>query len=97
MLKSKGKRKTDILISVIIVLALFVWLCSNIIYNRTNYEVEFYQVASSKLSDGIRMIFLSDLHLREYGKNNKQLISEIENLDPDIIVLGGNMVNCKKR
>ena len=97
MLKSKGKRKTDILISVIIVLALFVWLCSNIIYNRTNYEVEFYQVASSKLSDGIRMIFLSDHHLREYGKNNKQLISEIENLDPDIIVLGGNMVNCKKR
>lgn len=96
LLKSKEKRKTDILISVIIVLALFVWLCSNIIYNRTNYEVEFYQVSSSKLSAGIRMIFLSDLHLREYGKNNEQLISEIENLDPDIIVLGGDMVNCKK-
>lgn len=31
LLKSKGKRKTDILISDIIVLVLFVWLCSNII------------------------------------------------------------------
>ncbi len=96
LLKSKGKRKTDIMLSVILVLVLLVWLCSNIIYNRTNYKVEFYQVASSKLSKGIRMIFLSDLHLREYGNDNELLISEIRNLDPDIIVLGGDMVNCKK-
>ena len=76
LLKSKGKRKTDILISVIIVLALFVWLCSNIIYNRTNYEVEFYQVSSSKLSAGIRMIFLSDLHLRSVNGREAITISK---------------------
>lgn len=96
LLKSKGKKRIDIILSVILVLALLVWLFSNIIYNRTNYKVEFYQVASSKLSSGARMIFISDLHLREYGKDNELLAAEIENLDPDIIVLGGDMVNSKK-
>ena len=68
-------------------------LAKNITDNRTNYTVEFYQVSSRKLTHNIRVAFLTDVHLREYGKDNCDLVEDIENLSPDLILLGGDLVN----
>lgn len=35
---------------------------------------------------------LSDLHLREYGEHNEELIQTVQELDPDLILLGGDLV-----
>lgn len=45
-------------------------LAKNIYDNRTNYTAEFYQVSSRKLTHSIRVVFLTDVHLREYGRDN---------------------------
>lgn len=68
-------------------------LAKNIYDNRTNYTAEFYQVSSRKLTHSIRAVFLTDVHLREYGKDNGDLVEDIENLSPDLILLGGDLVN----
>ena len=68
-------------------------LAKNIYDNRTNYTAEFYQVSSRKLTHSIRVVFLTDVHLREYGKDNGDLVEDIENLSPDLILLGGDLVN----
>ena len=67
-------------------------LAKNIYDNRTNYTAEFYQVSSRKLTHSIRVAFLTDVHLREYGKDNGDLVEDIENLSPDLILLGGDLV-----
>lgn len=68
-------------------------LMANIQYNRTHYTAEFYQVSSRKLTQSIRIIFLSDVHLREYGEDNCDLVTDIRNLAPDLILLGGDLVD----
>ena len=68
-------------------------LAKNIYDNRTNYTAEFYQVSSRKLTHSIRVVFLTDVHLREYGMDNGDLVEDIENLSPDLILLGGDLVN----
>ncbi len=67
-------------------------LAKNIYDNRTNYTAEFYQVSSRKLTHSIRVVFLTDVHLREYGMDNSDLVEDIENLSPDLILLGGDLV-----
>lgn len=67
-------------------------LAKNIYDNRTNYTAEFYQVSSRKLTHSIRVAFLTDVHLREYGMDNGDLVEDIENLSPDLILLGGDLV-----
>lgn len=67
-------------------------LFSNIDYNRTHYTAEFYQISSRKLTHRIRFAFLSDVHLREYGEDNADLVADIRNLAPDLILLGGDLV-----
>ena len=67
-------------------------LLTNIQYNRTHYTAEFYQVHSRKLTEPCRIIFLTDVHLREYGEDNCDLVQDIRNLNPDLILLGGDLV-----
>ena len=61
-------------------------------YTNSHFQVTFYQVTSSHVSEKLRILFLSDLHLREYGENNSELIQTVQELDPDLILLGGDLV-----
>ncbi|MGN1376899.1 MAG: metallophosphoesterase [Dorea sp.] len=60
-----------------------------------NFQTTFYQISSpklAKLQEEKRVLFLSDLHNRSYGKDNKKLLDEIEKLHPDCILIGGDML-----
>ncbi len=50
-----------------------------------------YTVASEKISEPVRMVFLSDLHCRSFGRNNESLIALIAEQKPDVIALVGDM------
>ena len=67
-------------------------LWQNICYNRTHYTAEFYQIHSRKLTQSCRVVFLTDVHLREYGQDNCELVQDVRNLAPDLILLGGDLV-----
>ena len=67
-------------------------LWQNICYNRTHYTAEFYQIHSRKLTQSCRVVFLTDLHLREYGADNCELVQDVRSLAPDLILLGGDFV-----
>lgn len=58
-------------------------------------SVEDYTVYSPKIPpsfDGFRIVFLTDLHCSEYGPENRELIEKIDVCNPDIILVGGDMV-----
>lgn len=92
--KSRLKKRMKFLAKFLfLILLLAGGLAKNIYDNRTNYTAEFYQVSSRKLTHSIRVVFLTDVHLREYGMDNGDLVEDIENLSPDLILLGGDLVN----
>ena len=42
--------------------------------------------------EGYKIVFLTDLHSVTFGKNNCTLISRIDEINPDVILIGGDMI-----
>lgn len=53
----------------------------------TNYTIE------APLKNPIRIVQLSDLHDKQFGQNNCELIEMIKEQDPDMVVMTGDMVD----
>ena len=62
------------------------------LYYRTHYKISFYQETSKKVSSNIRLAVISDIHNREYGEHNEELLSDLRTLKPDLILFAGDMV-----
>lgn len=81
-----------ILLCIILVVAVCVLL--EIHREVTHFKVVTYKINSPKLR-GIgaseRIVFLSDLHNQEYGEDNALLIQKIREIDPALILIGGDM------
>ena len=59
-------------------------------------ETTFYHLYSSKVkgTQNTRVVVLADLHNREFGSGNKNLVDQIKALSPDLIAIAGDMVNA---
>lgn len=92
--KRKKKRIRSFLTGLLIVLAILaVCVGANVWYSRTHYKIVFYQDDSPYVTDNIRVVFITDLHSRQYGKDNEKLLADVRALKPDVILLGGDMIN----
>ncbi|MCH5348597.1 MAG: metallophosphoesterase, partial [Oscillospiraceae bacterium] len=61
-------------------------------------EVSGYSISSPMLPkkfSGIRIVHLSDLHNKVFGKNNAPLLKLIAKEKPDIIAMTGDMISHK--
>ena len=58
-------------------------------------ETSFFHLYSQKVPNGrnIRLVVLSDLHNKEFGEQNIELVERVEKLSPVLILLAGDMVN----
>jgi len=57
----------------------------------------YYEVDSKgKADDNFRLVFLTDLHEKEFGDDNCQLLEMIEKADPDVVLIGGDMTVVSK-
>lgn len=79
-----------------IVLAIVLCICIFNLTDQSTIDVTFYQVQSSKVSNSIRIAVISDLHLKEFGKDNIKLVNQITELHPDIIACVGDSNKRKK-
>ena len=61
-------------------------------YTKTHYRTSFYHETSEKVRGRIRIAVISDIHDREYGEDNANLISDIRGLEPDLVLFAGDMV-----
>ncbi len=62
---------------------------------RSNYSltVSRYEVRSEKVTGAFCVVQVSDLHGREFGKDNRRLLEKIAAEQPDIIALIGDIIN----
>ena len=81
---------------ILIIMAVFILYCMiETARELRDFRLTKYRICSPKLN-GIRgtkkIIFLSDLHNRMYGKENERLLESIKNQHPDLILIGGDML-----
>ena len=71
--------------------ALFFYLSNNLI------KVTKYAVESGKTERAVRVVHLSDLHGKRFGKGNGRLAKKVAALRPDIIAFTGDIIHCYNR
>lgn len=87
------KKKIAIGIVVIIILGLFCYYQNNDI-KITN--IDFKNDKISKEIDGYKILQISDLHNKEFGKDNKKLVELTKEIKPDIIVITGDIIDSRR-
>lgn len=65
-------------------------------YEREQLSVERTVVKSSKIGKNLRLVFLSDLHSHCFGADNERLLKTIDHVNPDVVLVGGDMMVVKK-
>lgn len=65
-------------------------------YEKSHFVIKEYSVVSDKLNHRKRkLVFLSDLHNNQFGEHNSRLIAAIHKIQPDAVLIGGDMMVSK--
>ncbi|MBM6886209.1 metallophosphoesterase [Pseudoflavonifractor phocaeensis] len=82
------KRSKKLLLAGGIAAALLVWAGLD-----TGLTVQTYTVESVKVEAPVRLALLTDLHSCDYGEGQRELLDAVEEQDPDLVLLGGDIVD----
>lgn len=88
-MKKRRKRASLYIFLGLILTAAALWAHSNFAIQETKYS----QFSPKISAESVKIVFISDLHDRQFGKNNSYLVSLIEKENPDLVLFGGDMVN----
>lgn len=89
---SKSSTKKHLIYSVLIIVALLAVGLAAILLHPVELTVEFYSI-NADISQAVRIVHLTDLHSCEYGEQNKELLALVKNMDPDLILMTGDMID----
>lgn len=78
-----------------VALFLLVSLTAIVLYHGLKNELEtvVYEIHSDELSQQVTIVLVTDLHSCDYGQGQVRLIEAIDLVAPDLIVLGGDIVD----
>lgn len=88
LIKKKSTRIIFIILSILLVSAIVATIISNTCIKITEYDIDL-----DGFSGSARVVVISDLHGKEYGKDNKRLIAKISEQEPDAIFVVGDMLD----
>lgn len=55
-----------------------------------------YEIKSDKLTKPCKMVLLSDLHNKSFGRENHRLLAAIDGISPDAVLVAGDMLTARK-
>ena len=65
-------------------------------YERDQLVTEYFHLQSPKIKgDGVRFVFLTDLHDKQFGADNERLLAAIREAKPDYVLVGGDLMVAK--
>ncbi|MBQ7934410.1 MAG: metallophosphoesterase [Lachnospiraceae bacterium] len=84
---------TDILFLILVIVSiLLLWL---MIYDTNRFVTITYTVSDKRIQNDFRAVLLADLHNKSFGKDNEALIAAIDGLQPEMILVAGDMLTAK--
>ena len=87
--KTYHKRRRLLIASII--LLMFGFCVIFVIADQWHLTVSHYDVTTDKLSQSVRIVELADLHNKEFGQGNRELVQKVGGLKPDLIAMTGDM------
>ena len=81
-----------VLLGILILLLLWV-----MVYDTTHFQVTTYEIKDMRIRKNFRAIVLADLHNNCYGRENKLLLDRIDQEEPDLILIAGDMLTAKPK
>ncbi|MBI5983855.1 metallophosphoesterase [Clostridium perfringens] len=91
-MRFKAKQKKVLLFIVIVSIILFAffnWQNNSIIIS----EMVFKNDTIPESFNGYKILQISDLHNKEFGSKQNKILAEIEKINPDIIVITGDLID----
>ncbi len=83
-------------IAFIVVIAVAISIiCSYFIIDVTEYTITSEKIPSA--FNGYKILQISDLHNTSYGKGNSKLLKKVEEINPDIVVMTGDMISTDSK
>ncbi|MES5938742.1 MULTISPECIES: metallophosphoesterase [Bacillus] len=89
---NKKAKRIILLIATLVGSSIFLYLQNNLI------SITEVKITSSKIPSafkGFKILQISDLHNKKFGENQNVLIKKVKNLNPDIIVITGDLIDSK--
>ena len=87
-MNKKLKKTAFALLAFVVVITIVTTIFSNVYIKLSQYTIKL-----SGISGSAKVVVISDLHGREYGKDNKRLLSKISEQQPDAIFVVGDMLD----
>ena len=81
-----------VILAAIILLIVFILVWSTCRSYRDPVVTE-VTIENSKVSETVRFVYIADLHENVFGKNNQKFYDQIKALDPEFILIGGDIIN----
>ena len=64
---------------------------------RCGFKINNYRISSNKLKRSLRFVMFSDLHECTHGKENEAIFAAIRRINPEFIVIAGDMVDAERQ
>lgn len=93
MVKNKIVKRLFVLLGIIFAISIFCIWQNNAI---TTTQIDYVSAKIPEEFDGFRIVHISDLHNKQFGKNQERLLNKIYAVSPDIIVITGDLIDRRK-
>jgi uncharacterized protein len=90
-MRVKTRRKKIAIFMIVIVIGFFTWQNNSITVN----EIVVKQDKIPEAFNGYKIVHISDLHNKEFGAEQSHLLPKIKEIEPDIIVVTGDLIDSK--
>ncbi|GGM18916.1 phosphoesterase [Paraliobacillus quinghaiensis] len=88
-----SRKRIFLYISILLLVAVSI----KVYYDTNFFKVNHVAFQTDKLPEesSVTIVQLSDIHNHDFGEGNESLINEVSHVDPDIIVITGDLVDRK--
>ena len=85
-----GEYMIRIILAVLAAAALFMIIV--MVIDNHRFVVRNYTVRSPKILLPLKIVFIADLHEKDFGADNEKLVARIREERPDVILIGGDLI-----
>ena len=77
-----------------VLVCLVVIMAGIMIYDSNRFHKVTYEIVSDRIGEEFRFVFLSDLHNKQYGRENEKLFAAIDACNPEAVFIGGDVLTA---
>lgn len=83
-----------LMIIIVLIICILIYVSNNCL-KVTKYTVKNRKIPST--FDGLKIVHISDVHSKIFGKNNIKVIQKVNEIKPDIVIMSGDIIDKREK